>query len=132
MHIKLYKIPYFPQLTSPRLLRLNLLSLKAASRPVTHYNRVFGCLPSHEWKHFLSLLSDQHFAAFLRRSISAGSNLASTQHLPKCNTPMPLSFPLKWTIISGVRWKWATWAGSQSVQVFTSVPLTSPLKRTNK
>ena len=114
----------------------SLLSLEATSRPAAHYNRVVGFLPLHEWEPFLSLFQDQHFAAFLRRASLLVSDWASTQHLtsdhPSVTTHQPLPFPPKWTIISGMRWRWVTWAGPQTAQVPTSVLSVSSLKRTNQ
>ena len=77
----------------------NLLSLEATSRPATHYNRVVGFLPLHEWEPFLSLLQDQRFTAFLRRGISSGFRLgfnpASTLRSSKRNSPSATSLSTK-------------------------------------
>ena len=77
----------------------NLLSLEATSRPATHYNRVVGFLPLHEWEPFLSLLQDQRFTAFLRRGISSGFRLgfnpASTLTASKSNSPSATSLSSK-------------------------------------
>ena len=81
--------------TSTTSSRLRLL----LDQPCTHYNRVVGFLPLHEWEPFLSLLQDQCFAAFLRRGISSGFRLgfnpASILTASKSNSPSATSLSSK-------------------------------------